>query len=127
MPLARIDLLTGKSDEYRRTIGAVVYETMVEILKAPVDDRFQVISEHSPANMIFDPHFFGIDRSEDCVFIQLTLVEGRSLDQKARFYERLVEELRARIGLRPEDIFVSLVSTAREDWSFGNGRASLAS
>jgi hypothetical protein len=33
MPLARIDLVQGKSDEYRRTIGDVVYEAMVDILK----------------------------------------------------------------------------------------------
>ena len=47
MPLARIDLVQGKSAEYRRTIGDVVYEAIVEHLKAPKDDRFQVIAEHA--------------------------------------------------------------------------------
>jgi len=46
MPLARIDLIQGKSAEYRRTVGDIVYEAMVEALKAPKDDRFQVIAEH---------------------------------------------------------------------------------
>jgi len=46
MPLARIDLVQGKSAEYRRTVGDIVYEAMVEALKAPKDDRFQVIAEH---------------------------------------------------------------------------------
>ena len=46
MPLARIDLVQGKSAEYRRAIGGVVYEAMVDVLKAPKDDRFQVIAEH---------------------------------------------------------------------------------
>jgi 4-oxalocrotonate tautomerase len=41
MPLARIDLIKGKSVEYRQTIGEVVYTAMVEILKAPRDDRFR--------------------------------------------------------------------------------------
>jgi phenylpyruvate tautomerase PptA (4-oxalocrotonate tautomerase family) len=41
MPLARIDLVKGKSPEYRKTIGDVVYNAMVDILKAPKDDRFQ--------------------------------------------------------------------------------------
>ena len=36
MPLARIDLVRGKSADYKRTIGDVVYEAIVSILKAPV-------------------------------------------------------------------------------------------
>src|SRR6202048_4401283 len=44
MPLARIDLIKGKSSDYRRTIGNVVYKAMVEKLKAPENDRFQVIN-----------------------------------------------------------------------------------
>ncbi len=69
MPIARIDLAEGKSPEYRAAIGEIVYNAMVEILKAPKDDRFQVISEHRSSDFIFDPHFFGIERSQDCVFI----------------------------------------------------------
>lgn len=37
MPLVRIDLVQGKSAEYRRAIGGVVYEAMVDVLKAPKD------------------------------------------------------------------------------------------
>jgi hypothetical protein len=35
MPLARIDLAEGKTADYRRTIGEVVYKALVEVLKAP--------------------------------------------------------------------------------------------
>ena len=45
MPLASIDLIKGKPAEYRRTIGDVIYTAMVEVLKAPKDDRFQVPTE----------------------------------------------------------------------------------
>ena len=34
MPLARIDLAKGKSADYRKTIGDVVYDAMIETLKA---------------------------------------------------------------------------------------------
>ena len=125
MPLARIDLVEGKSPEYRKTIGDVVYTAMFEILKAPKDDRFQVISEHAASDFIFDPHFLGIERSPDCVFVQLTLVGGRTLDQKRRFYKQVADELHARLGMRREDIAINLVPVTPEDWSFGNGEASL--
>ena len=106
-------------------IGDVVYEAMVEILKAPENDRFQVINEHDADNFIYDPTFFGIERSADVVFAQLTLAEGRTLEQKRGFYKQVVDELNQRLKLRREDVFISLVGTGRDDWSFGNGEASL--
>jgi 4-oxalocrotonate tautomerase len=126
MPLARIDLIKGKPAEYRQTVGDVVYTAMVEILKAPKDDRFQVIAEHDEANFIYDPSFFGISRTKDVIFVQLTLAEGRTLEQKRGFYKRVADDLHARLGVRREDVFVTLVGTGRNDWSFGNGEASLA-
>jgi len=60
MPLARIDLAEGKAADYRRTIGEVVYDAQVEVLKAPKDDRFQVITEHPAQDFIFDPSYLGI-------------------------------------------------------------------
>jgi Tautomerase enzyme len=85
MPLARIDLVKGKSADYRKTIGEVVYQAMVETLKAPKDDRFQVIAEHAGGDFIVDPNYLGTQRSKDCVIVQLTLNEGRTLDQKRAF------------------------------------------
>jgi 4-oxalocrotonate tautomerase len=125
MPLARIDLIKGKSVEYRQTIGDIVYTAMVEILKAPKDDRFQIIAEHDEANFVYDPQFFGISRSKNLIFVQLTLAEGRTVAQKRAFYRRVADDLHKRLGVRREDVFFSLVGTGREDWSFGNGEASL--
>jgi 4-oxalocrotonate tautomerase len=125
MPFARIDLIKGKSVEYRQTIGDAVYRAMVEILKAPNDDRFQVITEHDEVNFVYDPQFFGVSRSKDLIFIQLTLAEGRTVEQKRGFYKAVVDDLHERLGVRREDIFFSLIGTGRDDWSFGNGEASL--
>lgn len=124
MPFARIDLIKGKPADYRQTIGDVVYTAVVEVLKALKDDRFQVISEHDESNFIYDPNFFGIGRSKDLIFVQLTLAEGRTLEQKREFYKRVVDDLHERLGVRREDVFFSLVETGRDDWSFGNGEAS---
>lgn len=125
MPFARIDLIRGKPPTYRRTIGEVVYAAMVEVLKAPENDRFQVVTEHDADDFIFDPSFFGIERSTDLIFVQMALVEGRTLEQKRGFYRQVADELHAKLGLRREDIFISLIGTGKDDWSFGNGEASL--
>ena len=127
MPFARIDIVRGKSADYKRTIADVVYEAMLDTLKAPANDRFQVIAEHAPESHIADDRYLGIKRTQDCVFIQLTLNAGRSLDQKKGFYKAVADGLHERLGLRREDVFINLVEVAKENWSFGNGVAQYAS
>jgi phenylpyruvate tautomerase PptA (4-oxalocrotonate tautomerase family) len=126
MPIARIDLVQGKSAEYRRTVGDIVYEAMVEALKAPKDDRFQVITEHPIGALVADENYLGIRRTQDCIFIQLTLNAGRTVEQKKAFYKAVADALHARLGLRLEDVFINLIEVQKENWSFGNGIAQYA-
>src|ERR1700741_2665128 len=126
MPLARIDLAQGKSADYRRTIGDVVYDAMVETLKAPKDDRFQVVTEHPANDLIADPPYLGIQRTKDCIFIQMTLNEGRTVDQKRAFYKAVADGLHQRLDVRREDVLINLVEVKKENWSFGNGEAQYA-
>ena len=123
MPLVRIDLARGKSVDYRSTIGDAIYVAMIETLGVPKDDRFAVIAEHSAEGLVFDTTYLGIARTADCVFIQVTLTEGRTVDTKRAFYRAVADGLHARLGLRPQDVFINLVEVKKENWSFGNGEA----
>src|SRR5215469_5393374 len=126
MPLARIDLPAGKPASYQRAVADVVYEAMVDVLKAPKDDRFQVIAEHGRDTLIIDPTYLGIARSADALIIQLTLNEGRTVEVKQAFYKAVADGLNARLGLRREDVVINLVEVKKENWSFGNGVAQYA-
>jgi phenylpyruvate tautomerase PptA (4-oxalocrotonate tautomerase family) len=121
MPFARIDLVRGKTPEYRATVADVVYGGIIEVFKAPDGDRFIVINEHAPDNFVFDPHFLGIERSPDLIMIQVTSTVGNTKEQKLAFFRRMVDELNRRLNVRREDVFINLVFIDREDWSFGNG------
>lgn len=123
MPLVRIDLSAGKSDAYRKSVGDVVYEAMLSTINVPVNDRFQIISEHPAGGLLIDPGYLGIARSPDCIIIQITLSEGRTVDQKKAFYKAIADGLHQRLQIRREDVFISLVEVRKEDWSFGNGEA----
>jgi 4-oxalocrotonate tautomerase len=126
MPLVRIDLRQGKTPEYRRKIGDAVYQAMVETIHVPEHDRFQVIIDHPADGLIYDPTYLGIQRTDDIVFIQITLNAGRTLDQKRALYARIAGLLAEDPGVRPEDVLINLVECAKENWSFGNGIASYA-
>jgi len=126
MPLARIDVPRGRTAAFRRLIGDVVYEAMLDTLKVPANDRFQVIAEHDAQDLVRDPGYLDIQRSSACIIIQLTLNEGRSVEQKRAFYKAVADGLHERAGLRREDVFISLVEVRKENWSFGNGEAQYA-
>jgi 4-oxalocrotonate tautomerase len=126
MPLVRIDLAEGTPAGYRAAIGDVVYRAMTGVLNVPEDEKFMVISEHAPGDLIVDPDYLGIHRTADAVVIQVTLNEGRTVAVKQDFYRAVADGLHERIGLRREDVFISLVEVKKENWSFGNGEAQYA-
>ena len=114
MPLVRIDLLQGKPKEYVAAIGESVHRAMVETIGVPARDHFQVITEHAPGYLVYDPHYLEVNRSDDVVFIQIFFSAGRSREEKQGFFKRVVEYLREKPGLRPEDVAINLVENSRE-------------
>jgi phenylpyruvate tautomerase PptA (4-oxalocrotonate tautomerase family) len=126
MPLVRIDLFQGKTREYRIQVGQIVYQAMLDILNVPKNDRFQIITEYSEAGLQFDREYLGIHRSDDCVFLQITLNAGRTVEMKQRFYKALADGLHETLQIRKEDVFINLIEVAKENWSFGNGEAQYA-
>jgi phenylpyruvate tautomerase PptA (4-oxalocrotonate tautomerase family) len=122
MPFARIDLAQGKPPEYRATVATVVYEAIVGVLKAPDGDRFIVVNEHKPENLIYDPDFLGVKRSPDFILIQVTSTVGNIKEQKLAFYRQIADELNSKLGVRPDDVMINMVFVDREDWSFGKGQ-----
>ena len=123
MPLVRIDLLEGKSEQYRARVGDIVYQTLVDVLNVPEHDRFQVITEHKRASLPFDREYLGIHRSDDCICFQITLNSGRSTELKQRFYKALADRLHEGVKIRREDVLINFVEVPKENWSFGNGEA----
>ena len=123
MPLVRISLRQGTSVEYRKALSDGVHRAMIEAIAIPPDDRFQVITEYLPEELIYDPQFLGVHRSDHVVFVQITMSFGRKPQQKRRLFKRMAEILAQAPGLPPQDLFINLVETSWENWSFGNGEA----
>ena len=123
MPLVRISLREGKTEEYKKALGDGVHRAMVEAIEAPAQYRFQIITEHAAGGLLYDPTYLGIQRTENIVMVQITLSTGRKPPQKRKLFKRMAEILAENPGLRPQDLMVSLVEVAWENWSFGNGEA----
>jgi 4-oxalocrotonate tautomerase len=126
MPLVRLSLHAGQSHQYKTQLSDCVHRAMVETMKVPPDDRFQVITEHDSSALVYDPEYLGIHRTDNIVFIQITLNAGRTLEVKKAFYARVAALLKEELGMRTEDVLINLVEVPKENWSFGNGEAQYA-
>jgi 4-oxalocrotonate tautomerase len=123
MPLVRIDFAQGRPPEFGTQVGQVVYQALTDVMNAPAGDLFQIITEHPQAGLQFDRDFLGVHRSDDCIFVQITLNSGRTVEMKQRFYQAVADGVHAGLKVRREDIFISLIEVVKENWSFGNGEA----
>jgi len=125
MPLIHISLRAGKPPAYRQAIFDSLYRAMRDALDVPEDDQFMTLTEHDAANFRYGTAF-GMARSDDLVYIQITVFNTRTVDQKKALFRRIVELLSVSPGIRPEDVFVNVIDSARENWSVGNGLAQFA-
>ena len=125
MPLVRISVIRGRAAQLRRRLGDAVHRALVETIDVPELDRFQLLTEHEPGDLVYDSSYLGIARSDNIVIVQITLSAGRSLAQKRRLYDAIARNLAA-LGVRREDVCINLVEVAKDNWSFGNGVASYA-
>lgn len=60
MPLVRISLNKSTPDHVRNVADAV-HQAMVDTIGIPHEDRFQIITQHEPGELIYHPSFYDID------------------------------------------------------------------
>jgi phenylpyruvate tautomerase PptA (4-oxalocrotonate tautomerase family) len=125
MPLLHISLRAGQPEAYRQAIFDSLHRAMREALNVTQDNQFMTISEHDAANFRYG-NAYGVVRSADVVYIQITVFNTRTVEQKKALFRRIAELLGESPGIRSEDVFVTLLDAAKENWSVGHGLAQFA-
>jgi phenylpyruvate tautomerase PptA (4-oxalocrotonate tautomerase family) len=121
MPFVRISLKESRSPEKRRAIADAVHSALQSAVGIPPGDRFQAI-ETLGDELIVDPEFLGVHRDDGVVLIEIHLSFGRSVAKKQALYRAIAENLE-QAGVEKRNVFVHLIETALENWSFGDGVA----
>jgi 4-oxalocrotonate tautomerase len=125
MPIIQVSLRAGKPKAYRQAILDGLYRAMRDTLGVPEDDKFIAITEHDDANFSYGSAY-GVARSADTVYIQITVFDSRTVEQKKALFRRIAELLGENPGVRPEDVFINILESAKENWSVGHGVAQFA-
>jgi Tautomerase enzyme len=107
MPFVDISLAQGKSREYLEGVSNAVHEALVAEFGIQPGDRFQLIQQHEPNDMIFDRSSLSDD------FIVLTISDDLDRGElaKRRFYKNAGQtapgrpdaEARGRVRHDPRD------------------------
>ncbi len=126
MPLVRITLPASVSSTNQAEISNSVHEAMVETFNVPLADKFQIISRHPANDLICTEEFLGVKHSKDVLMIQITCSFGRSVEVKKSLYLSIASKIADRTSFSKSDVFINLVETVKENWSFGDGIAHYA-
>ena len=126
MPLVKIYLRKGKSPEYLRSVSDAVHQALVATANVPPDDRFHIIEQLDADRLIAHPGYGGVNRSDDLLIVEITLNVGRTVEVKKSLYGAIASGLGTAADVRPDDVLVSLIEVAKENWSFGGGKATYA-
>jgi hypothetical protein len=117
VPLIQIDLDRNLFDSLGDKLSEAVHQAQLDALDIPADDLFQVFTPHGPGELRFDPGYNGVDR-QGLLLVRITMVHLYSVATKQRLYQAVVERL-GEVGVRAEDILISVVENGFEDWYAG--------
>lgn len=114
MPLIRVDIVKGKSPEYKKILLDCIHEGMMEALDIEDWDRFQRIIET-------DKEDFEIPsgKTENFTIIEITMFQGRSKEQKRALIEIITKKLGERLEIIPTDVFIIINEPPNENWGLG--------
>lgn len=122
MPLLKFHMYEGRSEEEIKKILDVTHQVMVNSFQVPQRDRYQLVHEHKPYQMVMEDTGLGFKRSDQFVLIHI-ISRKRTEDQVTTFYSTLAESLAEHCGIASEDLMISISTNGDEDWSFGQGNA----
>lgn len=122
MPLIQFDIVEGRTENELNVLLQAVHEAMVSAFNVPEQDRYQIVNQHKPAEMIIQDTGLGFTRSSNVVVISMTS-KKRTAEQKETLYRLIAENLHSRCNIHPEDIMINITENGEADWSFGLGEA----
>lgn len=93
MPIVKVEMLMGKSPEYKKTVLDCIHDGLVESIGIEDWDRFQRIIEFDRNDFEF-PSF----KSDDFMIIELTVFPGRTKEQKEKVIETIIGNLKSRLS-----------------------------
>jgi 4-oxalocrotonate tautomerase family enzyme len=119
MPLVKIEVIKGHTEEYKKLLLQTVHDALESALSIPEWDRFQRLYE-------VENDYFERDNTETDTFalIELTLFPGRSREIKKSVIVEITRLLGERLSIPPGDIYIVINEPPLDNWGMNGTQAS---
>jgi len=117
MPLVKIEMLTGKTPEYKKTVFDCVHQGLIDAFGIEDWDRFQRIEEYEKSNWETPE-----GKTENFMIVELTIFPGRTKEQKKAAIERITGLLVERLGIAATDVFIVMNEPPLTNWGMGGNQ-----
>ncbi|KPN12675.1 tautomerase [Bacillus australimaris] len=127
MPFVKVSYMEGEYDkESLASISQTIMKALMKEFHVPKKDYFQVFSSHNQGEFYYDPNYLlRHERDQGLLYIQITCGSGRTQEQKRSLYKEIANRLYNQLHIPKENVFIMLVETGLENWSFGEGLAQM--
>ena len=127
MPLAKIHVLEGRYDEARiAKVSAAVQSALMNTLRVPPEDFYQLIFEFPKNRFLFTPSFVGMHYTDDLIVLDVTFIQGRSKETRLALLKDINARVAAAADVSPDNLLITLYEIPGENISFGRGEAQRA-
>src|SRR3981189_2281942 len=127
MPLAKIHVVEGRYDDDRiAKVSGAVQAALMNTLRVPPEDFYQLIFEFPKKRFLHTPSFVGMHYTDDLIILDLTFIEGRSKETRLALLKDVNTRVAAAARVSPDDLMITLYEAPGENFSFGRGEAQRA-
>jgi phenylpyruvate tautomerase PptA (4-oxalocrotonate tautomerase family) len=124
MPLAKIHVVEGRYDQARiAKVSEAVQAALMNTLRVPPDDFYQLIFEFPKNRFLHMPSFVGMHYSDDLIILDVTFIQGRSKETRLALLKDINTRVAAATGVSPDDMMITFYEIPGENISFGQGEA----
>src|SRR5580692_5099445 len=127
MPLAKIYVVEGRYDDARiAKVSAAVQSALINTLRVPPEDFYQLIFEMPKNRLLHTPSFVGMHYTDDLIILDVTFIQGRSKEMRLALLKDINTRVATAANVSPDDMLITLYEVPGENISFGQGEAQRA-
>jgi Thiolase, C-terminal domain/Tautomerase enzyme len=107
-------------------VSGAVQAALMNTLRVPPDDFYQMIFELPKNRFLHTPSFVGMHYSDDLIILEVSFTQGRPKETRLAFLKDINTRVAAAAGVSPDDMMIILYEVPGENISFGQGEAQRA-
>jgi phenylpyruvate tautomerase PptA (4-oxalocrotonate tautomerase family) len=100
-------------DPIKTKLSGVVHSCVVDALQFPRDKRAHRFFSLDAGDFIYPA-----GRTDRYTIIEISMFEGRSVETRKRLIRLLFERIHAELGIKPQDVEVTITETPKHNWGF---------